>query len=264
MKPHILYEDQDIIVCLKPAGIPTQTSRPGLPDMVSILKNHIYQNSAHKKQPYLAVIHRLDQPVEGLLVFAKTPAAAKELNRQLQSFGFGKYYQAVLLGCPQTADGILEDYLVKDGRTNTSRICTEETPGAKVARLSYHIAKTTAEFSLAEIHLDTGRHHQIRVQMAHLGCPIAGDRKYGPNQTSFSQLQLFACRLEFAHPKTKKAHGIYPCACFACFCRRNTSRSSCRIIVFPLGMRVLPSLLTMTMSTPAFWSSSFTGLSRHL
>ena len=101
MKPHILYEDQDIIVCLKPAGIPTQTSRPGLPDMVSILKNHIYQNSAHKKQPYLAVIHRLDQPVEGLLVFAKTPAAAKELNRQLQSFGFGKYYQAVLLGCPQ-------------------------------------------------------------------------------------------------------------------------------------------------------------------
>ena len=222
MKPHILYEDQDIIVCLKPAGIPTQTSRPGLPDMVSILKNHIYQNSAHKKQPYLAVIHRLDQPVEGLLVFAKTPAAAKELNRQLQSFGFGKYYQAVLLGCPQTADGILEDYLVKDGRTNTSRICTEETPGAKVARLSYHIAKTTAEFSLAEIHLDTGRHHQIRVQMAHLG------------------------------------------ACFACFCRRNTSRSSCRIIVFPLGMRVLPSLLTMTMSTPAFWSSSFTGLSRHL
>ena len=172
MKPHILYEDQDIIVCLKPAGIPTQTSRPGLPDMVSILKNHIYQNSAHKKQPYLAVIHRL--------------------------------YQAVLLGCPQTADGILEDYLVKDGRTNTSRICTEETPGAKVARLSYHIAKTTAEFSLAEIHLDTGRHHQIRVQMAHLGCPIAGDRKYDPNQTSFSQLQLFACRLEFAHPKTKK------------------------------------------------------------
>lgn len=157
-----------------------------------------------QKQPYLAVIHRLDQPVEGLLVFAKTPAAAKELNRQLQSFGFGKYYQAVLLGCPQTADGILEDYLVKDGRTNTSRICTEETPGAKVARLSYHIAKTTAEFSLAEIHLDTGRHHQIRVQMAHLGCPIAGDRKYDPNQTSFSQLQLFACRLEFAHPKTKK------------------------------------------------------------
>ena len=169
-------------------------------------KKIISIRTAHtKKQPYLAVIHRAGSAGRrGCLYLPKTPAAAKELNRQLQSFGFGKYYQAVLLGCPQTADGILEDYLVKDGRTNTSRICTEETPGAKVARLSYHIAKTTAEFSLAEIHLDTGRHHQIRVQMAHLGCPIAGDRKYDPNQTSFSQLQLFACRLEFAHPKTKK------------------------------------------------------------
>lgn len=130
MKPHILYEDQDIIVCLKPAGIPTQTSRPGLPGYGQHFKKSYLSEQRTQKQPYLAVIHRLDQPVEGLLVFAKTPAAAKELNRQLQSFGFGKYYQAVLLGCPQTADGILEDYLVKDGRTNTSRICTEETPGA--------------------------------------------------------------------------------------------------------------------------------------
>ena len=147
MKPHILYEDQDIIVCLKPAGIPTQTSRPGFRIWSAFLKKSYLSRTAHtKKQPYLAVIHRLDQPVEGLLVFAKTPAAAKELNRQLQSFGFGKYYQAVLLGCPQTADGILEDYLVKDGRTNTSRICTEETPGAKVARLSYHIAKQQRNF----------------------------------------------------------------------------------------------------------------------
>ena len=203
MKPHILYEDQDIIVCLKPAGIPTQTSRPGLPDMVSILKI-ISIRTAHTKTTLPCSNPSAGSAGRRAACICQTPAAAKELNRQLQSFGFGKYYQAVLLGCPQTADGILEDYLVKDGRTNTSRICTEETPGAKVARLSYHIAKTTAEFSLAEIHLDTGRHHQIRVQMAHLGCPIAGDRKYDPNQTSFSQLQLFACRLEFAHPKTKK------------------------------------------------------------
>ena len=91
MKPHILYEDQDIIVCLKPAGIPTQTSRPGLPDMVSILKNHIYQNSAHKKQPYLAVIHRLDQPVEGILVFGKTPEAAKSLSAQITAGRWKKF-----------------------------------------------------------------------------------------------------------------------------------------------------------------------------
>ena len=156
----------------------------------------------HFKKSYLS-----EQRTQKTTLPCSNPSAGSAGRRaacQLQSFGFGKYYQAVLLGCPQTADGILEDYLVKDGRTNTSRICTEETPDAKVARLSYHIAKTTAEFSLAEIHLDTGRHHQIRVQMAHLGYPIAGDRKYGSNQTSFSQLQLFACRLEFAHPNTKK------------------------------------------------------------
>lgn len=204
MKPHILYEDPHILVCLKPAGVPTQTNRPGLPDMVSILKNHIYQNNVTKKQPYLAVIHRLDQPVEGLLVFAKTPAAAKELNRQLQTSGFGKYYQAVLLGCPDAPDGTLHDFLIKDGRTNTSRVCPKETLGAKSARLSYHIVKTKRGLSLAEIHLDTGRHHQIRVQMANLGCPIAGDRKYGPKETAFPQLQLFACRLNFTHPDTKK------------------------------------------------------------
>ena len=204
MKPHILYEDHDILVCLKPAGTPTQTHRPGLPDMVSILKNYLHQNSPSKKPPYLAVIHRLDQPVEGLLVFAKTPAAAKELNRQLQNSGFGKYYLAVLSGCPKTLDDTLEDFLVKDGRTNTSRVCSKETPGAKLARLTYHIEHTDGLHSLAEIHLDTGRHHQIRVQMAHLGCPIAGDRKYGTAETTFQQLQLFACRLEFLHPKTKK------------------------------------------------------------
>ena len=142
MKPHILYEDHDILVCLKPAGTPTQTHRPGLPDMVSILKNYLHQNSPSKKPPYLAVIHRLDQPVEGLLVFAKTPAAAKELNRQLQNSGFGKYYLAVLSGCPKTLDDTLEDFLVKDGRTNTSRVCSKETPGAKLARLTYHIEHT--------------------------------------------------------------------------------------------------------------------------
>ena len=264
MKPHILYEDQDIIVCLKPAGIPTQTSRPGLPDMVSILKNHIYQNSAHKKQPYLAVIHRLDQPVEGLLVFAKTPAAAKELNRQLQSFGFGKYYQAVLLGCPQTADGILEDYLVKDGRTNTSRICTEETPGCQSCTPFLPYCKNNSGIFTGR---DSSGYRTSSPDPGTNGSPWLSHRR---RPKIWSEPDFFFPTAALCLPsgirtsKNKKAHGIYPCACFACFCRRNTSRSSCRIIVFPLGMRVLPSLLTMTMSTPAFWSSSFTGLSRHL
>ncbi len=201
----IIYEDAHIIVCHKPAGIPTQTARIGTPDMVSMLKTHLAPSS--KGEPYLAVIHRLDQPVEGLLVFAKTPAAARELNRQLTTSGFGKYYRAVVQGVPEPAEGTLEDYMVKDGRTNTSRICDKSTPGAKSARLHYRIEKIFKDSdpaaSLIKIKLDTGRHHQIRVQMAHIGCPLAGDQKYG-DKKSTEPLRLCAYRLEFKHPATQK------------------------------------------------------------
>ena len=209
----ILYEDPHIIVCRKPAGIPTQTARIGTSDMESMLKNYLSGG-------YLAVIHRLDQPVEGLLVFAKTPGAAKELNRQLTAAGFGKYYRALVSGIPDPSEGILEDYLVN----NTSRVCTKNTPGATTARLHYRTEKiyrdTSPVTALVEIHLDTGRHHQIRVQMAHLGCPLVGDRKYGAvrscrtapgkdippastpsaSQAPESPLRLCAYRLEFRHP----------------------------------------------------------------
>lgn len=118
----ILYEDAHILVCIKPHGLPTQSRRAGTPDMESLIKNHICQSAPEKGEPYLAVIHRLDQPVKGILVFAKTPFAAKELNRQLQSHGFGKYYRALADGHPSQKEGTLEDYLIKDGRTNTNVI----------------------------------------------------------------------------------------------------------------------------------------------
>lgn len=210
----IIYEDPHIIVCRKPAGVPTQSARISTPDMASMLKNYLSGG-------YLAVIHRLDQPVEGLLVFAKTPGAARELNRQLTSSGFGKYYRAIVSGIPEPTEGTLEDYMVKDARANASRICTKNTPGAKAARLHYRVEKifrdTSPVTSLVAIHLDTGRHHQIRVQMAHIGCPLAGDRKYGavhpqPGHTAPEEntnqayerntqpLRLCAYRLEFRHP----------------------------------------------------------------
>lgn len=204
MNLNILYEDTDILVCVKPAGTATQSSHIGTPDMVSLLKNHIHS-------PYLAVIHRLDQPVEGILVFGKTPFAAKELNKQLQQHSFGKHYYARVLGTPSEQEGILEDYLVKDGRTNTSRVCTENETGAKKARLHYKVLEhdSSSRTTLLEITLETGRHHQIRVQLAAMGHPIVGDRKYTPPADippdGFpKKLELCAYKLEFIHPKTKK------------------------------------------------------------
>ncbi|MBQ4559185.1 MAG: RluA family pseudouridine synthase [Tyzzerella sp.] len=204
MNLHILHEDEHIIVCYKPAGIPTQTKKLGEQDMVSLLKNHL-------KGGYVAVIHRLDQPVEGLLVFAKTPVAAKELNKGLQSAGFGKHYKAVLWGVPTQKKATLEDYLVKDGRTNTSRICEASEADAKKAVLSYEVIATGKDdgkdISLVKVKLDTGRHHQIRVQMANMGCPIWGDAKYNTvvlQDRRFRHIALCAYRLEFIHPKTKK------------------------------------------------------------
>lgn len=211
----VIYEDSDIIVCHKPAGVPTQTARIRTPDMVSLLKTHLAASNRNgTSQPentssYLAVIHRLDQPVQGLLVFAKTAAAARNLNRQLTGAGFGKYYKALVYGIPEYPDGTLENYMVKDSRSNMSRICSKDTPGARLARLHYHTEKAYPErapsVSLVTIRLDTGRHHQIRVQMAHMGCPLVGDRKYGasfPPVSGISSLQLCAYRLIFKHPAT--------------------------------------------------------------
>ena len=214
----ILYEDNHLLVCVKPHGIATQSRRIGSPDMVSLLKNHLHKTSPSKGEPYLAVIHRLDQPVTGILVFAKTPFAAKELSRQLTSQGFGKYYRALVEGRPPKPEGILEHYLAKDPRANLSRVCRPETRGAKQAKLYYSTVPDGCRYfsgedlslpnvSELEIKLSTGRHHQIRVQLAHIGCPIIGDTKYNPDCAALPLRQticLSAYRLDFYHPKTRQ------------------------------------------------------------
>ncbi len=209
MELQILFEDAHVLVCNKPAGIPTQTSKVGSQDMVSILKNYLYRKQKEKKEPYVAVIHRLDQPVEGILVFAKTPFAAKGLNSQMQSVGFGKYYKAVVCGTLEEKSGKLEHYMVKDARLNLSSICEPSVKDAKRAVLFYEVENEAVEDgearSLLNIKLETGRHHQIRAQMAAMGCPIWGDAKYNEKQADRrNQIALCAYRLEFLHPKTNK------------------------------------------------------------
>ena len=208
---NILYEDTQILVCVKPAGVATQSKRIGSPDMVSLLKNHISMTSGKSGEPYLAVIHRLDQPVEGVLVFAKTPKAAAELNRQITSKTVTKEYLAVTAQLPEEKQGHLEDYLKKDNRTNSSSVVTPKTPGAKKASLDYSIQEeikdertATGKRILVKIILDTGRHHQIRVQMAHKGMPLLGDRKYNAADKSDLPLGLCSCHLAFRHPANGK------------------------------------------------------------
>lgn len=211
MQLQILHEDAHILVCHKPSGMPVQTSKIGAMDMVSYLKQYLYRKQEVKQEPYLAVIHRLDQPVEGLLVFAKTPFAAKELSKSLQTHQFGKHYRATLCGVPKERKGRLEDYLRKDARTNTSAVCSASDKDAKKAVLFYEVEEVVEQegekLAKVKIQLETGRHHQIRVQMAHMGCPILGDTKYNPfakTEKGWQKIALCAYRLEFVHPKTKE------------------------------------------------------------
>lgn len=198
----ILKEDNDILVCRKPAGIPVQTAKMGQQDMVSLLKNH---RAAERETPEIYVVHRLDQPVEGVMVFAKNPRAAAALSRQIQGKTVDKYYRALVEGVPDPAEGRLEDYLLRDGKTNTSRVVTSKTDGAKKADLSYRVLEIREDrsVSLLEIRLETGRHHQIRVQMAHAGHPLVGDKKYNPGCTSeYLPIGLSSVRIAFCHPTT--------------------------------------------------------------
>lgn len=238
----ILYEDQDIIVCHKPAGIATQTARVGQADMVSEVKNYLART---RKVPYVGVVHRLDQPVEGILVFAGNKQAAAVLGRQITENCMEKYYYAVVCGSGYQESGVLTDYLVKDGRTNISRIVPPEVKGAKKAVLEYEILsgripvaafaggqaeaeygrkedvaetnrraaafteQNTSMAALVGIRLLTGRHHQIRVQMSSAGMSLLGDYKYGDAQTvelsehlHVKEIALCAGRLSFTHPRT--------------------------------------------------------------
>ena len=140
----IIYEDPHIIVCHKPAGVPTQSARISTPDMESMLRNYLCGG-------YLAVIHRLDQPVEGLLVFAKSPKAAKELNRQLTTSGFGKYYRAIIAGIPEPSEGTLEDYLVKDARSNTAASAQKIHPAQKLPGFITRLKKYTGILPLSHL-----------------------------------------------------------------------------------------------------------------
>ncbi len=204
---NIIFEDEHILVVKKDAGIPVQAGKLRIMDLQGLIKNELYKRNRKGGEPYLGLIHRLDQPVEGVMVFAKTPFAAANLSEQVTDGRMKKHYLALLCGKPSEDSGKLVDYLLKDGRTNTSSVVKEYSKDAKRSELNYRVLRRDEDRTLVEVELITGRHHQIRVQMANAGWPLYGDTKYNPAFAETKeqvQTALCAYKLSFVHPKTKK------------------------------------------------------------
>lgn len=234
MPVELLYEDSELFVAVKPPGMPSQPERSPAMDMVSYLKNLLASRDGIKN-PYVGVVHRLDRPVGGVMVYAKTPRAAAELSAQIASRAVRKEYLAVVHGAMAAPEGTLTHWLVKDGRTNRSRIVTPTEDGAlpkdaRKAVLDYQALETAVcngqTYTLLRIRLHTGRHHQIRVQLAGAGHPLAGDGRYrdAGSGDGFCELGLFSCRLEFVHPRSKKTmswEARPQAAPFGMFCKKS-------------------------------------------
>ena len=224
MQTQIVYEDEAVLVIRKPAGLATESAGIGRKDVVSELKNYVAKKNPGK-MPYLGIVHRLDQPVEGLLVFAKTKKAAENLTAQLGKGTLKKEYLAVVCGKVPENTGRLVDYLAKEKGMavvkNTADAKTEKDvdaqagkaadPQAKKAVLTYTKKAETEKFTLLAVQIETGRFHQIRAQLSHAGFPILGDEKYGSEESKeLSQEKkirftaLCAASLSFRHPVTGK------------------------------------------------------------
>ena len=198
----IIYEDNGIVVCHKLPGIEVQSPRAGQQDMVSLLRNYFARK---KENTEIFLVHRLDQPVEGVMVFARTKEAAANLSSQVQKRQMAKQYLAVVEGRFEKKSGTLENFLIRDGKTNTSSVVEKEGKGAKKARLSYEVLEETEKDSLVKVILETGRHHQIRVQMAYAGHPLVGDKKYNPQcEAGYQPIGLCSVKTAFVHPLTGK------------------------------------------------------------
>lgn len=200
-KINIIYEDNHLLVVEKPVNMPVCEDESRDLDLLSVLKNYIKEKYHKPGNVYLGLVHRLDRPVGGVMVFAKTSKAASRLSKQVAEHELKKTYLAVVCGKVPESD-VFFDYLIKDKKRNISYV-TDKVHG-KEARLSYKRLDYKDNYSLVEIYLETGRSHQIRVQFSSRGYPLVGDFKYNKNHDGKMSVALFAKRLEFMHPVTKE------------------------------------------------------------
>ncbi len=197
----IIYEDNHLLVVRKEPNIPSQADKTEDIDMITILKSYLKEKYNKPGNVYLGLVHRLDRPVGGVMFFAKTSKAAKRLSEQIREKKFGKMYLAVVDGKFEQKKGELENYLYKEARTNTSRVVKGEKKNSKLAKLEYQVIEynEVKDLSLIKINLNTGRHHQIRVQLSYFGHSIFGDQKYGTRGKN-KQIALWAYELQLYHP----------------------------------------------------------------
>lgn len=207
-KPTVVYEDNHLLCVSKRPGEIVQGDKTGDEPMSEALKAWLKEKYNKPGNVYLGVIHRLDRPVGGLVLFAKTSKALSRMNELFRTGDVSKRYWAVVTARPPKHSDTLEEYLVRNESQNKSYVARQgaATPGAKLARLSYRLLASGEHYHLLEIELHTGRHHQIRCQLAALGCPIKGDLKYGaPRSNPGGSISLLSRQISFTHPVSKEA-----------------------------------------------------------
>ena len=201
----VVYEDNHIIIVNKCSGEIVQGDKTGDKPLSDTVKEYIKQKYNKPGNVFLGVVHRLDRPVSGLVVFAKTSKALSRLNDMFRTGDVHKTYWAIVKRCDIAMEGTLTDWLTRNERQNKSYAHEREVPGAKKAVLKYKVRAVADNYMLIEVTLLTGRHHQIRCQLSHMGCPIKGDLKYGaPRSNPDGSISLLSRRVEFVHPVSKE------------------------------------------------------------
>ncbi|TCZ81141.1 RluA family pseudouridine synthase [Paenibacillus albiflavus] len=202
----IIYEDNHLLVVEKPVNMLSQADDSRDPDILSVLKEDIKRRYGKPGNVYLGLVHRLDRPVGGVMVFAKTSKAASRLSDAIRTRHFDKTYLAVVHTKPKEKHATLKHYLLKDPKTNMVSVVSPKVNGAKEAILDYQTLASSEGLSLVQVKLHTGRPHQIRVQFAAIGCPLYGDQRYGAHlNTPGQQIALWSNQIAFEHPTTKES-----------------------------------------------------------
>jgi 23S rRNA pseudouridine1911/1915/1917 synthase len=209
----VLYEDNHLIAINKRPGDLVQGDKTGDLPLSDWVKQYIKKKYNKPGEVFLGTVHRLDRPTSGIVIFAKTSKALERMNKMFREKDIEKTYWALVKNKPSKTKDRLEDFLVKDPKTNKSKVTSEKTSNSKKAILNYSIRQTLNNYYLLEINLETGRHHQIRTQLAAIGCPIKGDLKYGfPRSNKDAGISLHARQIDFIHPVKKEPLKIVaPC-----------------------------------------------------